>query len=118
MILTDENCLEYYGSEFCHIDGISVLDENGDFISLVRKRKFNNFSFSIGLNKEFKNIEIGSWLMQTMRAPRVEELYSDGPHLATYAFEIGNPNLKSEIIYGIENSIGYNSDFFDFSIYY
>ena len=42
--------------------------------------------------------------MHTMRAPRVEELYSDGPHLATYAFEIGNPNLKSEIIYGIENS--------------
>ena len=54
--------------------------------------------------------------MHTMRAPRVEELYSDGPHLATYAFEIGNPNLKSEIIYGIENSIGYNSNFFDFSI--
>ena len=46
--------------------------------------------------------------MQTMRAPRVEELYSDGPHLATYAFEIGNPDLKSEKIYGIENSIRYN----------
>ena len=116
LILTDENCLENYGSEFCHIDGISVLDENGDFISLVRKRKFNNFSFSIGLNKEFKNIEIGSWLMQTMRAPRVEELYSDGPHLATYAFEIGNPDLKSEKIYGIENSIRYNSSFFNASL--
>ena len=33
LILTDENCLENYGSEFCHIDGISVLDENGDFIN-------------------------------------------------------------------------------------
>ena len=85
MILTDENCLENMELNFV-IQTISVLDENGDFISLVRK-EFNNFSFSIGLNKEFKNIEIGSWLMQTMRAPRVEELYSDGPHLATYALK-------------------------------
>ena len=43
--------------------------------------------------------------MHTMRPPRVEELYSDGPHLASYAFEIGNPNLKSEKIYCVENSI-------------
>ena len=53
--------------------------------------------------------------MHTMRSPRVEELYSDGPHLATYSFEIGNPNLKAEKIYGLENSIKYNSDPFDFS---
>ena len=54
--------------------------------------------------------------MHTMRPPRVEELYSDGPHLAAYSFEIGNPDLNSERIYGIENSIGYQSDFFDFSL--
>ena len=54
--------------------------------------------------------------MHTMRSPRVEELYSDGPHLATYAFEIGNPNLKAERIYGLENSISYNSSLFNFSL--
>ena len=54
--------------------------------------------------------------MHTMRPPRVEELYSDGPHLATYAFEIGNPDLKEERIFGIENSISFNSDHFEFSI--
>ncbi len=53
--------------------------------------------------------------MHTMRAPRVEELYSDGPHLASYAFEIGNPNLESERIYGIENSLSYSSDPVNFS---
>ena len=68
-------------------------------ISLVRDREFNNVSFSFGLKKKINKFEINSWLMHTMRAPRVEELYSDGPHLATYAFEIGNPNLKSEKIY-------------------
>ena len=64
--------------------------------------------------------------MHTMRPPRVEELFSDGPHLASYAFEIGNPNLESERIYGIENSMKYKSDrqsmsvvtFYNYSPYY
>ena len=103
LILTDES-------------GDPILDENGDFISLVRKRKFENVSFSLGFKKQIDKIEINSWVMHTMRAPRVEELYSDGPHLATYAFEIGNPNLKSEQIYGIENSISFASNPLSFSI--
>ena len=97
-------------------DGNPILDQNGNFISLVREREFQNFSFSLGITKTFNNIELSSWIMQTMRAPRVEELYSDGPHLATYAFEIGNPDLKSEKIYGIENSISVNSNPFNFSL--
>ena len=97
-------------------EGNPILDENGNMISLVREREFNNVSFSFGLKKKINKFEINSWLMHTMRAPRVEELYSDGPHLATYAFEIGNPNLKSEKIYGIENSIRFSSQPFDFSV--
>tara|TARA_B100001750_G_scaffold148999_1_gene119250 strand:- start:362 stop:1093 length:732 start_codon:yes stop_codon:yes gene_type:complete len=45
-----------------------------------------------------------------MRAPRVEELFSDGPHLAAYSYEIGKPDLKLEEIYGIESSVLYNSN--------
>ena len=97
-------------------DGNPILDQNGNFISLVREREFQNFSFSLGITKTFNNIELSSWIMQTMRAPRVEELYSDGPHLATYAFEIGNPDLESEKIYGIENSIRYESYPFNASL--
>tara|TARA_Y100001968_G_C19355824_1_gene717116 strand:- start:658 stop:1407 length:750 start_codon:yes stop_codon:yes gene_type:complete len=54
--------------------------------------------------------------MHTMRAPRVEELYSDGPHLGTYSYEIGNPNLESEKIYGIENSVSFNGNPFKLSL--
>ena len=97
-------------------DGNPILDQNGNFISLVREREFQNFSFSLGITKTFNNFELSSWIMQTMRAPRVEELYSDGPHLATYAFEIGNPDLESEKIYGIENSIRYESYPFNASL--
>ena len=95
--------------------GNPILDEDGNKISLVRNRKFNNTSFSFGIRKEIQKIELNSWIMHTMRPPRVEELFSDGPHLASYAFEIGNPDLKTEKIYGIENSIKYRDDKFELS---
>ena len=103
LVLKDEN-------------GNYIEDESGNRISLVRDREFKNLSFSLGIKKKIDHFEINSWLMHTMRPPRVEELYSDGPHLASYAFEIGNPNLKAERIYGIENSISYNSNSFNTSL--
>ena len=36
------------------------------------------------------------------RAPSAEELFSDGPHIATQAFEIGDVNLDSESAWGLE----------------
>ena len=38
----------------------------------------------------------------TEREPESAELFSDGPHLATGAFEIGDPTLDKEIAYGFE----------------
>ena len=69
---------------------------------------------------------MNTWIMNTMRAPRVEELYSDGPHLGAYSYEIGEPNLDVEKIYGIESSIAYNAyplttsitTFYNYSPYY
>lgn len=36
------------------------------------------------------------------RAPMVEELFSEGPHLAAYSYEIGNPDLGAESGTGLE----------------
>jgi iron complex outermembrane receptor protein len=36
------------------------------------------------------------------RAPSAEELFSEGPHIATQAFEIGNPDLVTERAWGLE----------------
>ena len=41
-------------------------------------------------------------LNYTEREPETAELFSDGPHLATGAFEIGDPSLDKEIAYGAE----------------
>jgi len=39
---------------------------------------------------------LGASLAHTHRLPTAEELYADGPHLATNTFEIGDPNLARE----------------------
>jgi iron complex outermembrane receptor protein len=39
---------------------------------------------------------LGASLSHTHRLPTAEELYADGPHLATNTFEVGNPNLARE----------------------
>ena len=100
---------------FSNLDSQEVVDRN-----------FNYFSSSIGLKKIINQFEINTWIMNTMRAPKIEELYSDGPHLGTYSYEIGKPNLELEKIYGIETSISYTinplnislSTFYNYSPYY
>jgi len=82
----------------------------------VKNKNFKATSVSFGAAKEFNHFKLDGWLMHTMRPPRVEELFSDGPHLGTYSYEIGNPNLDIEEIYGIESSINYNHNPFNFSI--
>ncbi len=92
----------------------------------VVNRNFIYFSSSIGIKKNIDNFEFGSWLMATMRAPQLEELYSDGPHLGTHSYEIGKPDLDLEKIYGNETSIRYNANpltyslttFYNYSPYY
>ena len=84
--------------------------------SQVKKRIFKTTSISFGIKQKIDNLELNSWVMHTMRPPRVEELFSDGPHLASYSYEIGNPNLEVEKIYGIENSISYSYEPYKFSL--
>ena len=40
------------------VDVQYILDEDGNNISLVKDRKFNNTSFSFGLRKEIKQFEL------------------------------------------------------------
>ena len=42
---------------------------------------------------------------RTERAPNAEELLSNGPHLATSSYELGNQNLGKEVALGTELSI-------------
>ena len=51
---------------------------------------------------------VGGTFIHSFRAPSLEELYSEGPHLASYSFEIGNPDLKPERALGKEIFLRFN----------
>jgi iron complex outermembrane receptor protein len=64
-------------------------------------RSFDTVSAAVGASYEVAPlIRVGANLSRAQRAPSPEELFSNGPHAATQAFEIGDPGL------GAETSIG------------
>ncbi len=79
----------------------------------VQRRDFNGFSGATsGIYHWTDRLSTGATLMKTFRAPGIEELFSDGPHLAVYSYEIGNADLESENGYGSELFIKYADDRF------
>lgn len=60
-------------------------------------RSFSPASYALGaLWKVADNWQLSSNLAYTQRAPKDYELYANGPHLATNAFEVGDANLSKE----------------------
>ncbi len=77
----------------------------------VEQRDFNGVSGAVsGIYRWNDRISAGGTLMKTFRAPGIEELFSDGPHLAIYSYEIGNAALPAENGYGSELFGRYSSD--------
>ena len=71
-------------------------------------RSFESWSASGGVfMRPNENWFLGATLARTERAPTAVELFSDGLHLATESYEIGNPNLSQETALSIEASARY-----------
>lgn len=67
------------------------------------KRTFGTFSGSAGASYGFaKDWRFGINLSRTVRAPSAEELFANGPHAGTQAYEVGDPDFKTERATGIE----------------
>ena len=75
-------------------------------------RSFNTVSGALGLAyaPEGSAYKIGANLSRSERAPSAEELLSNGPHIATQAFEIGNPGFTTEKSWGGELYARWDSD--------
>ena len=64
---------------------------------------YDTFSGALGVVYEgIEGVRLGLNGSRAERAPSAEELFSDGPHIATQAFEIGDPNLRTERAWGVE----------------
>ncbi len=90
-----------------HLEGAaryeSTLQKN---IAVVDKRQFDLFSVSAGGDIHVTNaVRFGGTVFRTERAPTTEELFSNGPHLATNQFELGDATLDKEVATGVEAAI-------------
>lgn len=70
------------------------------------RSNFSAFSASLGASYAIASeIRAGLTASHTERAPAAEELFANGPHAGTQAFEIGNPDFGLEKSNGLEASL-------------
>jgi iron complex outermembrane receptor protein len=63
----------------------------------VRTRAFTAPTGSLAVQHDLHSgFSAGVSVANSFRAPAIEELYSAGPHLANYAYEVGDPDLRAE----------------------
>ncbi|MCB1685547.1 MAG: TonB-dependent receptor [Pseudomonadales bacterium] len=95
--------------------GVSVDSSNG------ASEDFSESAASLGLIWPFADAwSLGLLMDYSVRAPVAEELYSDGPHLTTNAFEIGDPELDEEKALSFSANLRYATEdwFFSSTLYY
>lgn len=94
----------------------------GDDLRFFRgQRTFDAWSGSIGASYAVSDgIRLGLNGSRTERAPSAEELFANGPHAGTQAYELGNPNFRIEKSWGLEATLHAHTSRFslDASAYY
>ncbi|MEL6877869.1 MAG: TonB-dependent receptor [Pseudomonadota bacterium] len=96
--------VQEYGSGPFQIEAagrIELTDVEAQSVGVARD--FETFSGALGLIWEGEQaLRAGVNLSRVERAPSAEELFSNGPHIATQAFEIGDPTFDTESAWGVE----------------
>lgn len=104
--------------EFTDVDS-RALPTDPRFFS--GKRHFEALSGAVGASYGLSDaVRIGLNLSRTERAPTAEELFANGAHAGTQAYELGNPDFGLEKSWGIEATLHAHGDgySFDASAYY
>ncbi|AKH43668.1 iron complex outermembrane receptor protein [Altererythrobacter atlanticus] len=74
--------------------------------SLGLKRDFDTFSGAFGMSYGLaEELRAGFNISRAERAPSAQELFADGPHVATQQYEIGNSALDTESSWGVEGYV-------------
>lgn len=70
------------------------------------RRSFDTISGSAGGSIQIApGVRLGVNGSHAQRAPTAEELFANGPHAGTQAFEIGNPDFRVERNWGLEGTL-------------
>lgn len=85
------------------LSDIRLRTEERRVVKSVEPRSFHSVSGSLSTILDIsENWLVGANLSRAVRSPTIEELYSDGPHLADFSFDIGSPDLSPEVGHGID----------------
>ncbi len=107
----DQRAVAVFGLEEIELERVKFqfggrLEQNRYEPVGLRERTFTGVSAAAGIHADLGR---GSALVinyaHTHRPPALEELYNNGPHIGTISFEVGDPNLTSEVGNGIEVSL-------------
>lgn len=81
------------------------------------EERFRTLSLAAGLTRAVgRRWRVGLSASRSMRAPSIEELFANGPHAGSQAFERGEPGLDPERSIGIEAGVRHDGDRADFSL--
>ena len=90
--------------EHTNVRGTNVrlgLDDDAPVATI--SRQFDAFSGALGVSYAVApEVKIGINGSRAVRAPSGEELFSNGSHVATQAYEVGNPDFRKEKSWGAE----------------
>lgn len=80
-----------------------------DLDSVAGSESFTNVSGSLGVfAKPTESLFVGASISRNGRAPTEAELFAEGPHIATRAYEIGDASLDSEEVTSLEAALHYD----------
>ena len=78
---------------------------------MAGSESFTNVSGSVGVFAEpADGWFVGLSVSRNGRAPTEAELFAEGPHIATRAFEIGDPSLDNEEVTSLEAALHYEDE--------
>jgi len=91
--------------------GARLESRDVDPAGALPERSFDGLSGSLGVVwKLADDYSLTAALSSSERLPTATELYADGPHVATRAFEIGDPSLRPEDSLGLDLSLKTDQD--------
>ena len=85
-------------------------DDHADEVGEVENydKDLSTLSVAFNFDQDFsENLSVNLGLSRFERAPDVVELFMNGPHLATGRFEVGNPNLDTEVSSNVDITFDY-----------
>ncbi|OHT18941.1 TonB-dependent receptor [Edaphosphingomonas haloaromaticamans] len=92
------------GGRFEH--SVISADADADLGNPAYHRTFDALSASLGAGVDIvQGWRVGLNLSRTERAPSADELFANGPHAGTQAFEIGDPTFGKEKSWGLEATL-------------